>query len=80
LKLLYEGKTKDVFQIENSDRMGYVGKYVMLFKDSATGYILDKGEPTEKVVFDSGYDIVVGEIPGKGIVDFQASWFFLWLL
>jgi phosphoribosylaminoimidazole-succinocarboxamide synthase len=78
--LLYKGKTKDVFQIEETDKMEHVGKYVMLFKDTATGYILDKGKSTEKIVFDSGYDVVVGEIPGKGIVDCQATTYFFRLL
>jgi phosphoribosylaminoimidazole-succinocarboxamide synthase len=80
MKLLYEGKTKDVFQIEPEDQIGHVGKYAMLFKDSATGYIVDEGQPTEKVVFDSGYDTVVGEIPGKGVVDCQATSYFFSLL
>ncbi|MHA1872477.1 MAG: phosphoribosylaminoimidazolesuccinocarboxamide synthase [Candidatus Heimdallarchaeaceae archaeon] len=80
MKLLYVGKTKDVFEIEEKDGIGYVGKFVMHFKDSATGYIVDKGKPTERVVFDSGYDTVVGEIPGKGIVDRQSTEYFFSLL
>jgi phosphoribosylaminoimidazole-succinocarboxamide synthase len=80
MKLLYKGKTKDVFQIEPEDHIDHVGKYAMLFKDSATGYIVDQGKPTEKVVFDSGYDTVVGEIPGKGVVDCQATSYFFSLL
>lgn len=76
MKLLYTGKTKDVFEIEAEDKIDHIGKYVMLFKDAATGYVLDKGKSTEKVVFDSGYDTVVGEIPGKGIVDCQATTYF----
>jgi phosphoribosylaminoimidazole-succinocarboxamide synthase len=80
MRLLYKGKTKDVLQIEETDRVEPVGKYVMLFKDTATGYILDKGKPTAQVVFDSGYDAVVGEIPGKGVVDCQATVYFFGLL
>lgn len=80
MKLLYTGKTKDVFQIEEKDQMNHIGKYVMLFKDTATGYILNKGKSNEKIVFDSGYDTVVGEIPGKGIVDCQATTYFFTLL
>ncbi len=80
MKLIYVGKTKDVFEIEEKDSIGYVGKFVMLFKDTATGYVIDKGKPTERVVFDSGYDIVVGEIPGKGIVDCQSTTYFFSLL
>jgi len=80
MKLIYVGKTKDVFEIEEKDSIGYVGKFVMLFKDTATGYVVDKGKPTERVVFDSGYDIVVGEIPGKGIVDCQSTTYFFSLL
>ncbi|MDH5460900.1 MAG: hypothetical protein OEZ29_02110 [Candidatus Bathyarchaeota archaeon] len=77
---LYEGKTKDVFRIEEKDGVGHVGKFVMLFKDSATGYVIDKGEPSERVVLDSGYDTVVGEIPGKGIVDCQSTTYFFSIL
>ena len=77
---LYVGKTKDVFGIEEKDGIGHVGKFVMLFKDSATGYVMDKGEPTERVVFDSGYDTLVGKIPGKGIVDCQSTTYFFSLL
>jgi len=80
MELLYVGKTKDVFRIEEKDGMGHVGKFVMLFKDSATGYVIDKGELTERVVLDSGYDTVVGEIPGKGIVDCQSATYFFSLL
>ena len=80
MKLVYTGKTKDLFRIEESDKIGHVGKFVLLFKDSATGYVVDKGLPTERVVFDSGYDSVVGEIPGKGVVDCQFTVFFFSLL
>ena len=80
MERLYVGKTKDVFRIEEKDGIGHVGKFVMLFKDSATGYVIDKGEPTERVVLDSGYDTVVGEIPGKGIVDCQSTTYFFSLL
>jgi phosphoribosylaminoimidazole-succinocarboxamide synthase len=77
---LYVGKTKDVFRMEERDGIGHFGKFVMLFKDSATGYVIDEGEPTERVVLDSGYDTVVGEIPGKGIVDCQSTIYFFSLL
>ena len=80
MKLLYTGKTKDVFQIEEKDQINHLGKYVMFFKDAATGYVLNKGKPNEKIVFDSGYDTVVGEIPGKGVVDCQATTYFFTLL
>lgn len=80
MKLIYTGKTKDVFEIEKEDGIKHVGKYIMAFKDSSTGYIVDKGKVTERVVFDSGYDVVVGEIPGKGIVDCQATIYFFSLL
>jgi phosphoribosylaminoimidazole-succinocarboxamide synthase len=59
-KLVYRGKSKDVYEISEGR---YAGKYRMVFTDRATGY-LDKGKP----VFDPGYDVVVGEIPGKGAV------------
>lgn len=80
MKQIYVGKTKDVFEIQEKDGIGHVGKLVMLFKDSATGYVVDKGKPTERVVFDSGYDIVVGEIPGKGAIDLQSTTYFFSLL
>lgn len=80
MKLLYVGKTKDVFEIEEKDGIGHIGKFIMSFKDSATGYVVDKGKPTEKIVFDSGYDTVVGEIPGKGLVDCQSTVYFFSLL
>ena len=54
MSLLYQGKTKDVFTRPD-------GNLEFHFKDDATGYILD-GKP----VFNSGYDKVVGQIPGKG--------------
>lgn len=80
MKILYVGKTKDVFEIEEKDSIGHVGKFVMLFKDTATGYVIDKGKSTERVVFDSGYNTVVGEIPGKGMVDCQSTTYFFSLL
>ncbi|UCG37353.1 MAG: hypothetical protein JSV64_03525 [Candidatus Bathyarchaeota archaeon] len=80
MRQVYIGKTKDVFEIEKTDQIDHVGKFVMVFKDSATGYVLDKGRPTERVVFDSGYDTVVGEIPGKGIVDCESTTYFFKLL
>lgn len=80
MKLLYKGKTKNVFRIEGKDQINHIGKYIMLFKDTATGYILNEGKSTEKIVFDSGYDTVVGEIPGKGKVDCQATTYFFTLL
>ena len=80
MKQIYVGKTKDVFEVQNEDRIGHVGKLVMLFKDTATGYVVDKGKPSERVVFDSGYDIVVGEIPGKGVIDLQSTTYFFSLL
>jgi len=80
MQRLYTGKTKDVSEIEEKDGIGHVGKLVMGFKDDATGYILNKGTPDEQVVFDSGYDVIVGKIPGKGIVDCQATSYFFSIL
>jgi phosphoribosylaminoimidazole-succinocarboxamide synthase len=54
VSLVYRGKTKDVFSRTD-------GNLEFHFKDDATGYIVD-GKP----VFNSGYDKVVGQIPGKG--------------
>ncbi|MBN1277922.1 MAG: hypothetical protein JXA35_10570 [Deltaproteobacteria bacterium] len=59
--LVYRGKSKDVFQIPEGP---YAGKYRLVFTDRATGYI-ENG----KAVFDPGYDIVVGDIPGKGAIN-----------
>ncbi|MBL7148232.1 MAG: hypothetical protein ISS82_05385 [Nanoarchaeota archaeon] len=67
--LIYEGKSKSVYNISEGK---YAGKYGFLFTDKATGYMED-GKP----VFDPGYDNVVGEIPGKGeIVCKFATYFF----
>lgn len=64
VSLVYEGKTKDVFK--RSD-----GNYEFHFKDDATGYMLD-GKP----VFNSGYDKVVGQIPGKGSISCKFTEYF----
>jgi len=65
-----EGKTKRVF--ERPD-----GNLEFHFKDDATGYI----DPASgKPVFDSGYDKVVGQIPGKGRVSCQFSSYLFRLL
>ncbi|MDD5704490.1 MAG: phosphoribosylaminoimidazolesuccinocarboxamide synthase [Kiritimatiellae bacterium] len=67
--LVYRGKSKDVFRITSGP---HAGKYRLVFTDRATGY-LENG----KTVFDPGYDIVVGEIPGKGAIACRfASHFF----
>jgi phosphoribosylaminoimidazole-succinocarboxamide synthase len=67
--LLYSGKSKNVYAIADGP---HAGKYRLLFKDGATGYI-ENGKP----VFDPGYDTVVGEIPGKGAIACRfASHFF----
>jgi phosphoribosylaminoimidazole-succinocarboxamide synthase len=68
-KPIYRGKSKDVYEITEGR---YTGKYRLVFKDDATGYI-ENG----KVVFDPGYDTVVGEIPGKGAIACRfATYFF----
>ncbi len=66
-KLVYRGKSKDVFEIAEGK---YAGKYRMVFTDRAIGHI-----ENEKPVFDPGYDVVVGEIPGKGAVPKQKGRF-----
>lgn len=58
--LVYRGKSKDVYKITSG---AHKGKYRFVFTDRATGY-LENGKP----VFDPGYDVVVGEIPGKGAI------------
>jgi phosphoribosylaminoimidazole-succinocarboxamide synthase len=68
--LQYRGKSKDVYRIPDGD---YSGKYAMVFTDRGTGYLGADGRP----VFDPGYDIVVGSIPGKGAIACKfASHFF----
>ena len=62
--LLYRGKTKDVFTRPD-------GNLEFHFKDDATGYIVD-GKP----VFNSGYDQVVGQIPGKGEISRKFTKYF----
>lgn len=70
--LVYRGKSKDVFNITEGP---YNGKYRLVFKDNATGYI-ENG----KTVFDPGYDTVVGEIPGKGAIACRFATYFFKLL
>lgn len=68
--LVYQGKSKDVYRIPDGE---HAGKYAMVFTDRATGYIGPDGNP----VFDPGYDVVVGSIPGKGAIACRfATWFF----
>ncbi len=64
VSLLYRGKTKDVFTRPD-------GNLDFHFKDDATGYMLD-GKP----VFNSGYDVVVGQIPGKGEISCKFTQYF----
>lgn len=71
-KLIYRGKSKDVFEITQGP---YAGKYRFVFTDRATGYV-DKGKP----VFDPGYDMVVGEISGKGAIACKFATYFFQLL
>lgn len=70
--LVYSGKSKNVYNITEGP---YKGKYKLVFKDEATGYIED-GKP----VFDPGYDAVVGEIPGKGAIACRFATYFFKLL
>ena len=70
--LVYRGKSKDVFTITEGV---YTGKYRLVFKDEATGYI-ENGKP----VFDPGYDTVVGNIPGKGDIACRFATYFFRLL
>lgn len=71
-KLVYRGKSKDVFEISEGK---HAGRYRFVFTDRATGYIED-GKP----VFDPGYDIVVGDIPGKGAIACKFATYFFKLL
>ncbi|NLE33653.1 MAG: hypothetical protein GX622_00955 [Bacteroidales bacterium] len=70
--LVYRGKSKDVFQITDGP---YAGKYRFVFTDRGTGYI-ENG----KIIFDPGYDTVVGEIPGKGAIACRFATYFFKLL
>lgn len=70
--IIYRGKSKDVFNITEGK---YSGKYRLVFKDDATGYI-ENGKP----VFDPGYDAVVGKIPGKGAIACRFATHFFKLL
>lgn len=71
-KLVYRGKSKDVFEITEGS---FTGKYRFVFTDGATGYI-ENG----KIFFDPGYDNVVGEIPGKGAIACKFATYFLKLM
>ena len=70
--LVYRGKSKDVYEISGGS---HKGKYRLVFTDRATGY-MENGTP----VFDPGYDVVVGEIPGKGAVACRFATYFFRLL
>ncbi|MDD4870570.1 MAG: phosphoribosylaminoimidazolesuccinocarboxamide synthase [Kiritimatiellae bacterium] len=70
--LVYRGKSKDVFNITEGP---YAGKYRFVFTDRGTGY-----KENGKIVFDPGYDTVVGEIPGKGAIACRFATHFFKLL
>ena len=70
---LSSGKSKDIYLIPEGR---YKGKYAFVFTDRATGYLDKDG----KVVFDPGYDDVVGEIPGKGAIACKFAAYFFRLL
>jgi phosphoribosylaminoimidazole-succinocarboxamide synthase len=70
--LVYRGKSKDVFNITEGP---HAGNYRFVFTDKATGYI-ENG----KIVFDPGYDTVIGEIPGKGAIACKFATHFFKLL
>jgi len=70
--LIYRGKSKDVYEITAGR---YAGKYKLVYTDKATGYM-----ENEKPVFDPGYDVVVGEIPGKGAIACRFATHFFKLL
>ena len=70
--LVCRGKSKDVFRVVEGP---YAGKYRLVFTDRATGY-MENG----RAVFDPGYDVVVGEIPGKGAIACRFATHFFKLL
>jgi phosphoribosylaminoimidazole-succinocarboxamide synthase len=61
MKLVYEGKTKDVLKDEGS------GDYFLLFKDDATG---------ADGIFDPGANTVGGSVSGKGKIGLAISKYF----
>lgn len=70
--LVYRGKSKDVYKITSGP---YKGKYRFVFSDRGTGYV-ENG----KIIFDPGYDNVVGNISGKGKVACKFATYFFKLL
>lgn len=70
--LVYRGKSKDVYDITDGPHQG---KYRFVFTDRATGY-----RENGKTVFDPGYDVVVGDIPGKGAIACRFATHFFQLL
>lgn len=64
MSLIYQGKTKDVYKRAD----GYLEFH---FKDDATGYLTPQGP-----VFNSGYDQIVGKIPGKSFISCHFTKFF----
>jgi phosphoribosylaminoimidazole-succinocarboxamide synthase len=64
MELIYEGKSKDVYKRDD-------GNIEFHFKDAATGAVIDG-----KTVFDPGFDSVVGEIKGKGVISCKFTTFF----
>ena len=65
MKVIYEGKTKNVLMDESS------GEYFLLFKDDATG---------ENGVFDPGFNTVGGSVSGKGRAGLEIAKYFLELM
>ncbi|NLO85385.1 MAG: phosphoribosylaminoimidazolesuccinocarboxamide synthase [Clostridiales bacterium] len=65
MKILYDGKTKNVLTNEET------GEVYLLFKDDATG---------ENGVFDPGSNTVGGSVAGKGKVGLRVSQFFFELM
>lgn len=60
MKILYEGKTKDIYELDN-------GNYLLKFKDDVTG---------ENGVFDPGANSVGLSIEGSGISNLKMTKFF----
>ncbi len=67
------GKSKDIYLVPHGK---FKGKYALVFTDRATGYLDKDG----KAVFDTGYDDVVGEIPGKGAIACKFATYYFRLL
>ncbi|MCL2064137.1 MAG: phosphoribosylaminoimidazolesuccinocarboxamide synthase [Candidatus Cloacimonetes bacterium] len=66
LKLLYVGKTKDVYQVDETTLLLHT-------KDTITGWKIKKSDGSVEIVEDPGANEVVGEISGIGLKNLISS-------